>query len=484
MTTQTETATLENNQLEVENQNINADYSGNPEEMNGNFTSETGINGTIPMGQGMQYDTGASGAFQTQSEGLVMGVGGGVGDNARDVTFGTKNTDGTAYGTTKTTTTTTTTQYGLAPTSGTGLTTTSTQYQMGQGEGNGLIMGVGGGVLDDAADVTYSTKSGMNTVGQGLMGQTTTTTTTTYTQSGLGQTQGQIIQGDGSGLVMGVDNRVQDDAADVTYSSKTGQKIGTTTAKTTTTTTTTQYNLGQTQGQVIQGDGAGLIMGVGGGTLDDAVDVTYSTKTDKNLATAAAKTTTTTTTTETQYGIGSAVATGVRRSVDISKYATTQTINEGVDIKSLEIYNKTTLLQDKVQHIIKREIQPIVKTVIKPIIQKEIQPIVQREIQPIIQKEIQPIVQKEIQPIIQKEIQPIVKKEIQPIIQKEVQPIVKKEIQPILYREEQHITKKEIVPKVERQEQKQVKTKVVPYILREEKHSTSCSLYHERSPTC
>ncbi len=154
MTTQTETATLENNQIEVENQNINADYSGNPEEMNGNFTSETGINGTIPMGQGMQYDTGASGAFQTQSEGLVMGVGGGVGDNARDVTFGTKNTDGTAYGTTKTTTTTTTTQYGLAPTSGTGLTTTSTQYQMGQGEGNGLIMGVGGGVLDDAADVT------------------------------------------------------------------------------------------------------------------------------------------------------------------------------------------------------------------------------------------------------------------------------------------------------------------------------------------
>ena len=30
-------------------------------------------------------------------------------------------------------------------------------------------------------------------------------------------------------------------------------------------------------------------MGVGGGVLDDAVDVTYSTKTDQNLGTAAAK---------------------------------------------------------------------------------------------------------------------------------------------------------------------------------------------------
>ena len=39
MTTQTETATEENNQFEVENQNVNADYTGNPEEINANLTS-------------------------------------------------------------------------------------------------------------------------------------------------------------------------------------------------------------------------------------------------------------------------------------------------------------------------------------------------------------------------------------------------------------------------------------------------------------
>ena len=426
MTTQTETATEENNQFEVENQNVNADYTGNPEEINANLTSGAGMESSLPIGQGIQYESGASGAFQSQSQdGLIMGVGGGVGDEARDVTFETKNIDGQAFGTTKVTTTTTTTQYNLGQTSGNGLTTSSAQYQIGQGAGDGLVMGVGGGNYDDAVDITYSSKTGTNAgagAGAQTMGQTTTTTTTT--QYNLGQTQGQIIQGDGSGLVMGVGGGNYDDAVDITYSSKTGQNVGATTAKTTTTTTTTQYNLGQTQGQIIQGDGANLVMGVGGGVHDDAVDITYSSKTGQNLGTTAAKTTTTTTTTETQYNLVPTVTTSVRKSVDISKYATTQTINEGIDIKSLEIYNKTTLLQDKVQHIIKREIQPIVKTVIKPIIQKEIQPIVQREIQPIIQKEIQPIVQKEIQPIIQKEIQPIVKKEIQPIIQKEVQPIV------------------------------------------------------------
>ena len=118
-------------------------------------------------------------------------------------------------------------------------------------------------------------------------------------------------------------------------------------------------------------------------------DVIYTTNVEEELAklVRSGELTTTTTTTETQYG-------GVRKTVDISKIATTKTINTGIDIKSLEIYNKTTLLQDKIQHIIKREIQPIVKTIIKPIIQREIQPIVQREIQPILQKEIQPIVQK------------------------------------------------------------------------------------------
>ena len=321
--------------------------------------------------------TGMTQVTNNPSGGLIMSVGGGAGDEARDVTFSTKNIDGTAFGTTKTTTTTTTTNYGINQIEGQGLTTTSNAYQMGQGQ-NGLIMGVGGGVQDDAVDVTYSSNTGNQMgLGAGALGKTTTKTTTTTTKYNLGQTQGQIIQGDGNGLIMGVGGGIQDDAVDVTYSSNTGQNLGAAGAKTTTTTTTTkttQYGLGlgQSQGQIVQGEGNGLIMGVGGGIQDNAVDVTYSNNTGQNLGAAGAKLTTTTTTTETNYGLGSSIATGVRKSVDISKYATTQTINEGIDIKSLEIYNKTTLLKDKVQHIIKREIQPIVKTVIKPIIQKEI----------------------------------------------------------------------------------------------------------------
>ena len=443
MTTQTEIVT-EDIPIENSNQVMSGDYSANIEGMDANLgMTGQGIQSSIPMGEGLPFEAG------TSQGGLVMGVGGGIEDNAVDVTYSTKTGEqgAGAFGTTQTTTTTTTTQYGFGQGDGNGLimgvgggvednavdvtystktgeqgagtfgttqtTITSTQYGLGetqgqiiQGDGNGLVMGVGGGIEDNAVDVTYSTKTGE----QGVAGaNTTTTTTTTTTQYGLGGDQGQIIQGEGSGLVMGVGGGVEDNAVDVTYSTHT-TGLGAAAAKTTTTTTTTQYNLGQTEGQIIQGEGSGLVMGVGGGVEDNAVDVTYSTHTT-GLGAAAAKTTTTTTTTETKYG-------GVRKSVDISKYATTQTFNEGVDIKSLEIYKKTTLLKDKVQHIIKREIQPIVKTIIKPIIQKEIQPIVQREIQPIFQKEIQPIVQKEIQPIIQKEIQPIVKKEIQPIIQK------------------------------------------------------------------
>ena len=74
--------------------------------------------------------------------GSIMGVGGGIQDNAVDVTYSTKPDAG--LGATATTTTTTT-QYGLGAT-GVGYATT------------GRIMGVGGGVQDYAADVTYSTK--------------------------------------------------------------------------------------------------------------------------------------------------------------------------------------------------------------------------------------------------------------------------------------------------------------------------------------
>ena len=103
------------------------------------------MEGSIPMGQGITDGSGR--AFQVSSQGgVVMGVGGGVGDDAQDVTFSTKNIEGTAFGTTKSITTTTTTRYGLSQTQGTGFTTTSSSYQVGQTNGQGLVMGVGGGV--------------------------------------------------------------------------------------------------------------------------------------------------------------------------------------------------------------------------------------------------------------------------------------------------------------------------------------------------
>ena len=114
------------------------------------------LQSSLPMGGGMAFDAGASSAvagttttttttqhFTTTSTtgelglpptGTLMGVGGGVGDNAQDVTYSTKSNTGFAFGTggagqTTTTTTTTTTQYGA----GAG----------GAGEG-GLLLGVGG----------------------------------------------------------------------------------------------------------------------------------------------------------------------------------------------------------------------------------------------------------------------------------------------------------------------------------------------------
>ena len=77
-------------------------------------------------------------------------------------------------------------------------TTTTTAGNMGS------IMGVGAGVGDYAADVTYSTKPNAPLLGTGLM------TTTTTTRNVVG-TPGSII---------GVGGGVGDYAADVTYSTK------------------------------------------------------------------------------------------------------------------------------------------------------------------------------------------------------------------------------------------------------------------------
>ena len=199
-------------------------------------------------------------------------------------------------------------------------------------------------------------------------------------------TSGSVIRVGGGG--------VGDDAVDVTYSTKPNNNIvlraGALTTTTTTTTTTERYGmgmgLGQISGEETTVSATGNVMSVGGGAGDEAVDVTYSTKQDNG---------------EIRIGMG-----------EISRIATNTISTTGEELNNLKIYNRATILQDKVQHIIQREIQPIIKTVIKPIIQREIQPIVQREIQQITQHEIQPVVEREIQPVIQREIQPIVKKEI------------------------------------------------------------------------
>ena len=64
----------------------------------------------------------------------------------------------------------------------------------------------------------------------------------------------------------------------------------------------------------------------------------------------------------------------------VAIFANTKISTVGVDINNLNIYNKTIWLEDQVKHIIKRDIQPTVKTIIKFKLQKDVQSIFQREI--------------------------------------------------------------------------------------------------------
>ena len=206
MTTATETFMSQNNDGQGGDMNFSASTGGMDLNLGG---SGPILQSTLPMEGGMafgasgssamagttttttntQHFTSSTGEVGLPPTGTLMGIGGGVGDNAQDVTYSTKSNQGFAFGTggagqTTTTTTTTTTQYGA----GAG----------GAGEG-GLLLGVGG----EGAGA-----------GLGLgAGQTTTTTSTTYGISG---------EGAGSGLLMGVGGGVGDEAADVTYSTKTG----------------------------------------------------------------------------------------------------------------------------------------------------------------------------------------------------------------------------------------------------------------------
>ena len=182
-------------------------------------------------------------------QGTVMGVGGGAGNSAVDVTYSTKpnsfedgkydlttyefnvgdkqgilnhdkalgsvmnnqNIMGVGGGAGDAQTVTTT-------------TTTTTKYETGQNMGN--VMGVGG-VGDSAVDVTYSTKGNEANINLGL-GATTTTTTT------------QIETNQNTGNVMGVGG-AGDSAVDVTYSTK-GNEANINLGLGTTTTTTTAHN--------------------------------------------------------------------------------------------------------------------------------------------------------------------------------------------------------------------------------------------------
>ena len=124
---------------------------------------------------------------------------------------------------------------------------------------NTHIMGVGG-AGNSAVDVTYSTKPSPGVVDLGITtGALATTTQTTYQTAQNGST----IMGAGG---------VADSAVDVTYSTKPSPGVVdlgiTTGALATTTKTTTQYRT-DTNGSTV--------MGVGG-VADSAVDVTYSTK--------------------------------------------------------------------------------------------------------------------------------------------------------------------------------------------------------------
>ena len=117
------------------------------------FGGTSTIRNTINLGTTLNgYDAlGTTTVSKTQygvgtgynTTGSIMGVGGGVGDLAQDVTYSTKPNN--IYG------------------GGVTVTTSTTGNTLGVGGGSlvgvgGSIMGVGGGVGDLAQDVTYSTK--------------------------------------------------------------------------------------------------------------------------------------------------------------------------------------------------------------------------------------------------------------------------------------------------------------------------------------
>ena len=171
------------------------------------------------------------------------------------------------------------------------------------------VMGVGGGVGDNAADVTYSTKpdaqAQATNINAGAFVSTSSGYNTTYGQdAGLGalqyaqtiyptvvnsataSTTGNVMTANSAENVMGF-GQGGDEAIDVTYSTKPdnqGAVVNTGIAGLTTTVEQTTYPtvVQNTLTTTTTTNTAENVMGFGQGG-DEAIDVTYSTKPDNHL---------------------------------------------------------------------------------------------------------------------------------------------------------------------------------------------------------
>ena len=152
MKTELETTKSENIALEGQTQNIDpnapSSIGGITQNMQNMGASGAAFQASIPEGQGL---TTVTGPIQTTTRRIITTT-----NNVPIENISINNINGTALGTTKTTTTTTTTHYNLGQTEGSNI-----QMIQGQG-GSGMVMGVGGGVEDQAQDITYSSNTGHN----------------------------------------------------------------------------------------------------------------------------------------------------------------------------------------------------------------------------------------------------------------------------------------------------------------------------------
>ena len=144
------------------------------------------------------------------------------------------------------------------------------------------VMGVGGGFGDDAVDITHSTKPDNPNYNMGSFGFQTNGTEFQTSTTGFQTTTTEFATTSSStGSIMGVGGGVGDNAVDVTYSTKPDNKFAKVRSITTKTTTAWGYGVGFGQNtSTTKITTGGTVMGVGGGVEDQALDITYSTKPD------------------------------------------------------------------------------------------------------------------------------------------------------------------------------------------------------------